>query len=289
MTTSSGISISKERPAKDNNGQAAATTSKPAVQAVPKKVLYEQPLNERIRTFLRLEYLFKQASYHLPGESEWDSRATLTCILEILDIFGNTNLKSETLKELERHSANLKRHEQNPDIDHTQLNSLLSEINTRMEGMHKVNGQIANDLKASEFLISVRKRCAIPGGTCDFDIPAFHYWLQQPTIDRTRDLAHWLGNFDAIGQAIQLILKLTRNSTSMQLTLASGGVYQRTLDPNRPCQLVRIALPSGLPYFAELSGGRHRFTARFMKFSTAGVRAKQTDEDIEFELACCVI
>jgi cell division FtsZ-interacting protein ZapD len=38
----------------------------------------------------------------------------------------------------------------------------------------------------------------------------------------------------------------------------------------------------------ELSGGRHRFTARFMKFSTADVRARQTDEDIEFELACCV-
>jgi cell division protein ZapD len=288
MTTSSGTSISKQRPGKDDDGQAAAKPGKP-VQAVPKKVLYEQPLNERIRTFLRLEYLFKQASYHLPRESQWDSRATLTSILEILDIFGNTNLKSETLKELERHSANLKRHEKNPDIDHAQLNSLLTEINTRMEGMHRVNGQIANDLKASEFLASVRKRCAIPGGTCDFDIPAFHYWLQQPSIERTRDLAHWLANFDAIGQAIQLILKLTRNSTSMQLTLASGGAYQRTLDPNRPCQLVRIAVAPDLPYFVELSGGRHRFTARFMRFSSGEVRARQTDEDIEFELACCAL
>lgn len=288
MTTSPGTTIEKERPAKDNSGPVNYSPNKP-VQTAPEKVLYEQPLNERIRTFLRLEYLFKQASYHLPRESGWDSRATLTCILEILDIFGNTNLKSETLKELERHSANLKRHEQNPDIDHTQLNSLLTEINTRMEGMHRVNGQIANDLKASEFLVSIRKRCAIPGGTCDFDIPAFHYWLQQPTKIRTRDLSHWLGNFDAIGQAIQLILKLTRDSTAMQLTLARGGVYQRTLDPNRPCQLVRIALPPGLPCFVELSGGRHRFTARFMKFSTAEIRARQTDEDVEFELACCVI
>ena len=245
MTTSSGT-IVKERPAKDDAEPANATPGKP-LQTVHEKVLYEQPLNERTRTFLRLEYLFKQASYHLPRESEWDSRATLTCILEILDIFGNTNLKSETLKELERHSASMKRHEQNPDIDHAQLSSLLSEINARMEGMHMVNGQIANELKASEFLVSIRKRCAIPGGTCDFDLPAFHYWLKQPSKDRTRDLALWLGHFDAIGQAIQLILRLTRNSTAMQLTLASGGVYQRTLDPNRPCQLVRIALSPDLP------------------------------------------
>jgi len=278
----------KERPTKGNAEPANTTPSKP-VQTAPEKVLYEQPLNERIRTFLRLEYLFKQASYHLPRESEWDSRATLTCILEILDIFGNTNLKSETLKELDRHSATMKRHQQNPDIDHAQLSSLLSEISARMEGMHKINGQIASELKACEFLVSIRKRCAIPGGTCDFDLPAFHYWLNQPSRDRTRDLALWLGNFDAIGQAIQLILKLTRNSTAMQLTLASGGVYQRTLDPNRPCQLVRIALSPDLPYFAELSGGRHRFTARFLQFSTDEKCTRQTDQDVEFELACCVI
>jgi cell division protein ZapD len=287
MTSSSGT-IVKERPAKDNAEPANATPGK-LLKTAPEKVLYEQPLNERIRTFLRLEYLFKQASYHLPRESEWDSRATLTCILEILDIFGNTNLKSETLKELERHSASMKRHAQNPDIDHAQLSSLLSEISARMEGMHQVNGQIANQLKASEFLVSIRKRCAIPGGTCDFDLPAFHYWLKQPSRNRTRDLARWLGHFDAIGQAIQLILQLTRNSTAMQLTLASGGVYQRTLDPNRPCQLVRIALSPDLPYFAELSGGRHRFTARFMMFPDAEARGKQTDQDVEFELACCVI
>ena len=82
---------------------------------------------------------------------------------------------------------------------------------------------------------------------------------------------------------------LTRDSAPLKLTLASGGVYQRTLDPNLPCQLVRIALPPGLPYFAELSGGRHRFTARFLQFSTDDKRAKQTDQDVEFELACCVI
>lgn len=288
MSTSSGTSISPQQSKTDRNTADDSTTGKP-VRPLPARVLYEQPLNERIRTFLRLEYLFKQASYHLSRESEWDSRATLNCILEILDIFGNTNLKSETLKELERHSANLKRHEQNPDIDHAQLGSLLENIHARMEGMHQVNGQIANDLKASEFLVSVRKRSAIPGGTCDFDIPAFHYWLKQPAKIRTRDLAHWLGNFDAIGQAIQLILKLTRESAAMKMTLASGGVYQRTLDPNRPCQLVRIALSPDAPYFAELSGGRHRFTARFMEFSTADERARQTGKDVEFELACCVI
>jgi cell division protein ZapD len=266
-----------------------ATTSRPSARPEPGTICYEQPLNERIRTFLRLEYLFRQAGHHLDGDTEWDSRATMNCILEIVDIFGNTNLKSEVIKELERHSSNLKRLDQNPAVDHSQLAALVGKINARIEGMHRIDGQIASELKSSEFLTSIRQRSAIPGGTCDFDLPAFHYWLQQAPEQRKQDLVRWLGSFDAIGQSIQLILSITRDSTPMKPALAQQGVYQRTLDINLPCQLIRIALPGDLPFFAELSGGRHRFTARFLHFSTAQARARQTDQDVEFKLACCVI
>ena len=33
------------------------------------KITYEQPLNERVRTFLRLEFLFKQVKHHLHGRT----------------------------------------------------------------------------------------------------------------------------------------------------------------------------------------------------------------------------
>ena len=268
-----------------------AVSTRPLHQASPdqNKVLYEYPLNERTRTFMRLEYLFRQAGHHLEGRSVWDSRATLSSIIEIIDIFGNTNLKSEVLKELERQASNLKRLSENPGVDSKQLETLLATLGERINDMHDINGQIAGDLKTSEFLTSIRQRSAIPGGTCDFDLPAYHYWLQQPARNRTRDLAGWLKNFDAIGQAIQLVLSLTRDSTPLQPAIAENGVYQHTLDPTLPSQLVRIELPARMPYFAELSGGRHRFTARFMEFSTADDRARQTDVDVEFDLACCVI
>ena len=288
MTTRPGSSFANPLHLGDNDDYMASNPTDSPLP-VSKKILYEQPLNERVRTFLRLEYLFKQAAHHLSHDSEWDSRATLVCILDILAIFGNTNLKSEVLKELERHSSNLKRHEQNPDIDHTHLHGLLDKITAHMDSMHQINGQIASELRSSEFLLSIRQRSAIPGGTCDFDLPAFHYWLKQPAKNRSRDLAAWLGNFDEIGQSIQLILSLTRESTPMKPTLAQGGIFQRSLDPNLPFQLVRIALPAGLPYYAELSGGRHRFTVRFLQFSISGDRSQQTDQDVEFDLACCVI
>jgi len=286
MSTSSSRRIAKRGSASANG---TGAPRQPAAATDSGRIFYEQPLNERTRTFMRLEYLFRQASHHLESGSEWDSRATLNCILEIVDIFGNTNLKSEVIKELERHSANLKRLGQNPAVDREQLARLLEKINGHIDNMHDINGQIASELKSSEFLTSIRQRNAIPGGTCDFDLPAYHYWLQQPAQIRNRDLLRWLENFNAIGQSIQMILSMTRDSTPLQPALANHGLYQRTLDPSMPCQLIRIALPAGLPYFAELSGGRHRFTARFLHYSAAEERARPTDQDIEFELACCVI
>ena len=80
MTTSSGTSLASSKPAPEEAATRHAP-AQPTPRLAPKKVLYEQPLNERIRSFLRLEYLFQQAAYHLSLQSEWDSRATLTCVL----------------------------------------------------------------------------------------------------------------------------------------------------------------------------------------------------------------
>lgn len=256
---------------------------------VEHRIIYEQPLNERIRAFLRLEFLFQQMRHHLGGTTSWDSRAALATLLEMLSIFSRSDLKTEVMKELERHTANLARLGDNPEVDTVQLNGLLDEIDAIIDELHAINGPVTAALKDNEFLASIQQRSAIPGGTCDFDLPAYHYWLQLPAEDRMRDLAGWLEHFDVLGRGIRLILRLTRQSTLFRRQVAEGGFYQKTLDAQAPCQMVRIALPAGSPWFAEISGGRHRFSVRFLTLPDANQRATQTNEDVEFELACCII
>lgn len=253
------------------------------------KLIYEQPLNERIRSFLRLEFLFQQVRHHLEGSTEWDSRSALSSLLEIMAIFGRSDLKSEVMKELERHTATLTRLEQNPEVDSTQLSGLLGDLDVLNDQLHAISGPIGAGLKTHEFLNTVQQRSAIPGGTCDFDVPEFHFWLQRSADDRLRDLASWLETYDAIGRAIHLILRLTRESTLLRSQTAAEGFFQKGLDPNVPCQLVRVALPADTKYFAEISGGRHRFTIRFMEQPSVNDRATQTRNDVDFELACCII
>ena len=252
-------------------------------------IIYEQPLNERIRTFLRLEFLFSQAARHLRDDSEWGSRNTLTSLLDIVSIFGRTDLKTEVLKELERHAGTLSRLESNPDVDRGRLKKELAGLESLGRKLHASSGPIAADLKENEFLSSIQQRVAIPGGTCDFDLPSFHFWLQQPAKQRTRDLANWLNRFDAIAQAIQAILRLVRESAILKPVTAEAGFFQKTLDANHPCLLVRVAVDRKLPYYAEISGGRHRFTVRFMQSSVEDGHIRQATEDIAFQLDCCVI
>jgi cell division protein ZapD len=64
---------------------------------------YEQPLNERIRGFLRIEQLFAQTGYYAVGEHHWDTRQALTAFLEIINLLERSDLKNEAAKELERH------------------------------------------------------------------------------------------------------------------------------------------------------------------------------------------
>ncbi|HSH28761.1 MAG TPA: cell division protein ZapD [Thiohalobacter sp.] len=253
------------------------------------KVIYEQPLNERIRAFLRLEFLFQQMRHQLGGTSPWDSRAAVGTLLEILSIFSRSDLKTEVMKELERHTANLARLEQSPDVDRGQLAGLLDEIDTLIDELHAIKGQVGAHLKGNELIASIQQRSAIPGGTCDFDLPVYHFWLQRPAEDRLHDLAGWLDAFDVIGRAIRLILRLIRSSHLFQSATAEAGFYQKSLDPYQPCQMVRVAVPAGSTLYAEISGGKHRFTVRFMEQPSVNDKATQTDRNIEFEIACCTI
>ena len=73
-----------------------------AARAAAAGPVYEQPLNERMRTFLRLDFLYSQALFHEEREDAWSTRAAVGSLLEILAITARGDARSEVLKELER-------------------------------------------------------------------------------------------------------------------------------------------------------------------------------------------
>jgi cell division protein ZapD len=139
------------------------------------------------------------------------------------------------------------------------------------------------------FLYSIRQRSSIAGGTCDFDLPAYHYWLQHTSIEaRKQQIRTWFDQFSSARSAIDITLRLIRSSTVFSTQTATKGFYQHTLDSSHPNQLIRVQVAKDASYYPEISGGKHRFTVRFMNFDI-NQRPQQISEDVEFSLSCCAM
>jgi len=250
-------------------------------------IVFEQPVNEHIRACLRLEHLFQQAIYHLRGASQWDSRSTLTAIIDIINLFDRPDLKNKLTKELSRHLANLSRLEHVPHVDNQKLAAVLLELEDLIDALHATNGKLCQELRENEFINTIRQYQLNPGGTCGFDTPAYLLWLQQPAANRIAHLAHWLRMLETCLAVVNMLMKLTRQSSVPVTKVAQNGFYQAALDPQAPCQLIRVAVASELNVYPEISVGRHGICIRFYALNI-NERASQIQQDVPFKLTTCI-
>ncbi len=250
-------------------------------------IQYEQPLSERMRTFLRLEFLAEQARHHADGESPWSSRAAIGSLIEILTIVTRSDVRGEVLKELERQGSRLSRYASTPGVDRERLESILEQVAELRTHLNEMGANYTLPLKDSEFLSAIRHRSAIPGGTCEFDLPDFKHWLNLPHGIRHADFEGWFRILRPLCEAVEALLWMTRESGPGGAVTAPRGMFQHSMDRSDAAQLVRIGLPDGSELFPEVSGGQHRFTIRFLSWTGIEARPVQVDRDVEFLLACC--
>jgi len=252
-------------------------------------LIFEQPLNERIRTFLRLEHLFNQFHQHLQHKSDWDTHSAVKAILDIMSMLSRGDIKRETIKELERQHVNLQAFIQIPDINHGRLTDIINEQEACLRKLHSISSNIGHALQQNELLNAIRQRLSMPGGLCEFDLPVYAHWLNQPYEKRIESLNSWFEPFSTLNTAINLILKVIRESTDAIDELAAGGFYQKSLDSNQTCLMIRVLLPKDTDVFPEISAGKHRFTIRFLKACNPSHRPEQEKQDTPFKLACCIL
>lgn len=248
---------------------------------------FEHPLNERIRTFLRLEHLFLQVDHFRPLADPWSNRAAIDSLLNIISIFSRSDLKTEILKELERHTSNLERVRQQPGVDMQALGQVLDDLEQAIHQVYRLDGQIARRLRSNEFLTTILQRSSIPGGSCNFDLPQYHFWLNQPHEIRQRQMSEWMQELLPVREAVVLLLNLVRNSNLPSREHADQGFFQRTLESAAPAQMIRVSLPRSATVFTEISGNKHRFSIRFLEAVDAG-KPVQTSQDVDFLLTACI-
>ncbi len=250
-------------------------------------ICFEQPLTERMRTFLRVEFLYQQALFHGEHSADFSARAAVASLLEILAIVGRGDIRAEVIKELDRHAEMLEQFRRRPGVDATRCASLLDDIGTLKARMTSLGAKFAAPLKECEFLTAIRNRSTIPGGTCMFDLPDYAFWLALPPAERNAQLKDWLGQLKPLCDSIDEVLWLIRAATNPVERTASQGLYHHQVERNEQHNLVRVEVPRSARIYPEISAGRHRFTIRFLEWQDVDTRAAPAGRDVTFLLALC--
>ena len=243
-------------------------------------VLFEHPLNEKMRTWLRIEFLLQQLSVYPTITSHADALHFFRNIGDLLDVLERGEVRTDLMKELERQQRKLQSWAEVPGVDQERINTLRQQLK-QLSSMLISAPRIGQYLREDRLVGLVRQRLSIPGGCCSFDLPTLHIWLHMPQEYRDEQVSKWLSSLDPLSQSLVLILDLIRNSAAFRKQTSLNGFYQ---DNGEDADLLRLRLDLASQLYPQISGHKSRFAIRFLPLdSEHGI----VPERFDFELACC--
>lgn len=248
-------------------------------------IVYEYPFNERIRTLLRLEDLYEKFIFFVQQESPLQHHVALATIFEMLEVAGRADLKSDLLQELERQKQMLMGFKANPKVQHDMLDAVLFEVDRVSVALGATQGKTGQNIRDNEWLMSIRGRTIIPGGACEFDLPSYYAWQQRPAEQRFADISGWFAPLIPLFDAINIVLRLLRESGRTAYINAQGGSYQQMLQ-GKIYQMLRLSIDETLGAIPEISANKYMLWVRFT-LQDGDMKPKSLDSDVPFELALC--
>ena len=245
-------------------------------------VLYEHPLNERVRSYLKLEQLFAQANDCFSCNIELTQQVFFSSFFAIIDMLERNDIRGDLIKDLEKLEQSLVLWSRSPDVDNHALEDNIQQTVSLLCLLKSPNQQWYQ-LKENKFLASLKQRYAMQGGNASFDLPQLKFWLNKPISELKEEISHWLSHLDHIYNSLQLVLKFLRQKATFETITTDNGFYQ---DAGEGIFLLRIKVAHDAHYYPTVSGNRFRYSIRFMvPCSDSGRR--YCNQAIEFELARC--
>nr|WP_281397170.1 cell division protein ZapD [Chitinivorax tropicus] len=249
-------------------------------------ISYEFPLNERIRTMLRLEDLFARFDHFADKQESHDHHAALMVMFEIMEVASRADLKSDLIQELERQKHTLEALRNNPQIAEDALDQILNDIEHASAKLLEMVGRIGQYLRDNEWLMSIKQRTSIPGGACEFDLPSYYYWQRKPADARQADLRDWIAPLTPLQDGFAIVLHLLRDSGKAMHYTARNGVFQQ-MSGGKIVQLLKVSLEESYACVPELSANKYAINVRFTHPVTGQDKPRQFEGDVEFNLTYC--
>ncbi|WP_394129292.1 cell division protein ZapD [Shewanella maritima] len=240
-------------------------------------LIYEQPLNEKTRNYLRLEHLSEKIAQVTQQDHHHFCFEPIFALAELTE---RCDFTSDVLKDIDKQVLLLSKWHNLPHVDKQQISELISELSDAKQALNQ-SERLGAKLKQDKFLSALKHRFSMPGACCNFDLPQLHFWLELPWPKRQLDILHWVSEFQPLLGAINLLLKLLRETAKFIHATAEAGFYQTNSD--KMLSLIRVKIEPDQQCYPTISGHRNRFAIHFVDFH----KQKHTDKPITFMLATC--
>ncbi|MEI7186736.1 cell division protein ZapD [Dickeya dianthicola] len=246
---------------------------------VSSTVLFEYPLNEKMRTWLRLEFLLQQMYDNHALKDIGVALTFFRAVAELLDILERGDARPDLLKELERQQQKLAQWGELPEADIERINTLRQKLRNLSAELIAAP-RMGQGLREDKLIGMVRQRLSLPSGCCSFDLPTLHIWLHQLPEQKQRQTSIWLDSVSPLKRSLDSILELIRHAGTFREQTSLNGFYQ---DNATDADLLRLRIGLEHQLYPQISGHKTRYAIRFLPLDSDG----QTPTRLEFELACC--
>ena len=248
--------------------------------------IYELPLNERLRTFMRIEFLYSRLKYFCSNlDDNWQTRTVIHTLLEIYSILSRTDVRREVLADLDRYIMQMQRFQSAPDADNNMVNDVLEDLDSIKDQVVDIGTDYLLKLREDEFIASLLHRHTLPGGKAEFDMPKYKFFLESDKKNVVVQINRWIDVMRPICEGIDKLMWIIRESNEPIATVAVGGQYNHQIERRTQISLVRI-ITDEVNIYPEISGGRHLIAVRFFNQNKDG-EYLQFEDNVEFKISLC--
>jgi cell division protein ZapD len=247
-------------------------------------VVYEFPLNEKVRNYLRVEHLFTALSQPEKICEQHSEIQFFRDYFTLLELIERIDLRTELLRDLASYKSVLNAWKSYPNVDVGLIESQLKLVNTIVIKL-KDSKRVGQELKSDRFLTAIRQRFSIPGATCSFDLPKLHFWLSLDKNTKQLNFNQWLAPLSVLKDAVATTMQFIRGRSELNEISVPNGFYQGIAD--NKVELIRVETAKDTQFYPTLSGNKYRYAVRFMKFSQQNNDSVSVDETVTFLMASC--
>ncbi len=243
--------------------------------------VYEEPVHERIRKFIKLELLFNKIIYFKDKDYKYENYSALATFSELYEILVRSDIKSELIRELENQNTIFTKIKDMPGADNQKLTSILEKQEMLLKLLYEVSSNYLDYLEHDILFKEINKNYH-----SKLNPTSIEFWLSRDIAFRNDQIQKWLEPILFIKKSIDFILEIIRKSGKPEDRLAEKGFFIEKINQNRSMLLLRITLTSDLYYFPKISLGKQRINIMFMTKDDQN-NFIQYQEDVSFLLTLC--